>query len=90
MFTKEQRSRMVLKLAAMRNGDTFYLNKNDINPLRVIFTRKKYVCTLINPETRLLIASGVNETALVGAIIDAINSWGNIIRHYHLLIGTAK
>lgn len=90
MFTREQRSRMVLKLAAMNNGDKFYLNKNDINPLLVIFTRKNHACTLINPDTRLLIAKGINETALVGSIIDALDNWDNIIKHYHLLIGTAE
>lgn len=90
MFTNEQRSRMVLKLAAMRNGETLQLNKNDITPLTVTFKRRKRGCILIEPETQLVVASGLNETMLVGAIIDALSRWDDVIRHYHLLIGTAE
>ena len=90
MFTNEQRSRMALKLAAMRNGETLQLNKNDITPSTVMFQRRRQNCILIEPKTQLVIASGFNETMLVGAIIDALSKWDDIIRHYHLLIGTAE
>lgn len=90
MFTNEQRSRMALKLAAMRNGATLQLNKNDITPLTAVFKRRKHYCALIEPKTQLIIARGINETMLVGAIIDALSKWDDVIRHYHLLIGTAE
>lgn len=90
MFTNEQRSRMALKLAAMRNGETLQLNKNHITPLTVMFQRRRQNYILIEPKTKLVIASGFNETMLVGAIIDALSKWDDIIRHYHLLIGAAE
>ena len=89
-YTNEQKSRMAVKLAAMKNGQRFLLNKNDReNSLEVKFFRGKKGCRIEAIDSGLIVAKAPNETALVGKIIGALRIWPKVLEA-HLEKATAK
>lgn len=89
-YTKGQRSRMAIKLAAMKNGQRFILNKNDPeNSLEVKLVRRKNSCQIVTLDSGLTLAEGANETALVSRIIHALNNWDDVL-DAHSMAATAK
>ena len=89
-YTNEQKSRMTMKLAAMKSGQRFLLNKIDIeNSLEVKFFRGKKSCRVETLYSGLIVAKAPNETALVGKIIDALGTWPKVLEA-HFEKATAK
>lgn len=88
-YTKDQRKRMLLKLAAMPNRHAFLLNKNDITPLEVCIIRNKHGVYIKASDCDFVIAKGTCETALLQSILDAIDNWDRTVMMYHLCIGVS-
>lgn len=82
-YTPQQRSRMALKLASMKDGDTFHLNKNaPAEMLLVRFKRRKNFCALVAVESGMTVASDRNETGLVGKIIQVLQNWDIVMKQH--------
>lgn len=89
-YTNEQKSRMIMKLAAMKSGQRFLLNKNDPeNSLEVKFFRGKKGCHIEALDSGMIVVKAPNETALVGKIIGALRIWPKVLEA-HLEKATAK
>ena len=88
-YTKDQRKRMLLKLAAMPNRHVFLLNKNDIMPLEVCIIRNKHSVYIKASDCDFVIAKGICETALLQSILDVIDNWDHTVMMYHLCIGVS-
>ena len=88
-YTKDQRSRMATKLASMKNGQVFLLNKNDPeNSLEVKFTRRKKACKIVAIDSGTIVATAPNETALVGQVIYALQHWQDVLKTHFALAMT--
>lgn len=84
-YTPQQRSRMALKLASMKDGDTFYLNKNaPAEKLLVRFKRRKNFCALEAVESDMTVVCDLNETGLVGQIIQALQNWDIVMKQHFI------
>lgn len=85
----QQRQRLLLKLAAMPNNHIFLLNKNDITPIKVRLVRNKHGVYIKTIDCDFTIAKGTCDTALLQAIIDALDNWDNTVMMYHLCVGVS-
>ena len=84
-YTSQQRSRMALKLASMKDGDTFHLNKNaPAERLLVRFKRRKNFCAIVAVESGMTVASDSTETGLVGKIIQALQNWDIVLKQHFI------
>lgn len=90
-YTPQQRSRMALKLASMKEGDTFYLNKNaPAEKLLVRFKRRKNFRALVAVESDMTVVSDRNETALVVKIIQALQNWDIVLKQHFIDVARRK
>lgn len=84
-YTPQQRSRMALKLASMKDGDTFCLNKNEPAEMLVVrFKRRKNFCAVVAVESGMTVASDSTETGLVGKIIKALQNWDIVLKQHFI------